>query len=254
MPNKYVDFISDQHFLDCIEILHNSYLKAKAEISKKKFYINKIDIFKLTFDEHFNNASTVDVVENEIIRQVDKSSGGALGSFHENILGGIEGYEKGNFSGYDVRKLDNTLFADIKNKHNTMNSAAAEGLYIKLQKFADQHKTAKCYWVQILATKSFESNWEGVINGKEFRHSRVHKISGDKFYALLAGDEKALFKLYQALPIAITDFLNSKSIKATYISSTALKEISTAAISNNKTVTNQIAKDNFNYYPGFDSL
>lgn len=131
-------------------------MNAKTNISKKKFYKNKIDIFKQIFDEHFNNTSTEQLIEKEIVRQVDKSYGGAIGAFHENILGGIEGYEVGKLSGYDIKKSDNTLFADIKNKHNTMNSPAMEGLYIKLKKFADEFKTAKCYWVQILANDSFE--------------------------------------------------------------------------------------------------
>lgn len=37
MKNKYVDFITDEHFLKCIENLHDSYLKAKTNISKKNF-------------------------------------------------------------------------------------------------------------------------------------------------------------------------------------------------------------------------
>ena len=171
-----------------------------------------------------------------------------------NILSGIKGCEVGNLSGYDIKKSDNTLFADIKNKHNTMNSAAMEGLYIKLQKFADQYKTAKCYWVQILATKSFETNWEGDLNGKEFRHSRVYKISGDKFYKLLTGDEKALFKLYKALPIAIKDFLKTQSNSSSNIVSSALKEIAGDAKLNSKKISDQIAKDNFGYYSGFKDL
>lgn len=252
--NKYVDFISDEHLLFCIEQLYNSYAKAKANVSKKKFYKNKIDIFKQTFDEHFNDVSSETVVENEIIRQVDKSYGGAIGSFHENILGGIEGCEVGKLSGYDVKKTDNTLFADIKNKHNTMNSSAMEGLYIKLKKFADEHKKAKSYWVQILATDSFETNWEGDINGKEYRHSRVFKISGDKFYALLTGNSNALFNLYKALPQAISDFLEGNETGVSHGICSALDEIAEDAQRNSRPIAEQIAKDNFPYYSGFEEL
>ncbi len=254
MANKYVDFISDEYLLNCIEQLHNSYTKAKANVTKKKFYKNKIDIFKEVFDEHFNDASAEEVIENEIIRQVDKSYGGAIGTFHENVLGGISGYEVGKLSGYDIKRTDNTLFADIKNKHNTMNSPAMEGLYIKLKKFADEYKTAKCYWVQILATDSFETNWEGDINGKEYRHSRVFKISGDKFYEILTGDAKALFKLYKALPVAIEDFFKLKEINSSEIVSSALDEIKKEAEKNSKSISDQIAKDNYPYYSGFNEL
>ena len=40
MKNKYVDFITDKHLLDCIANLHKAYLKAKNNISKKTFYKN----------------------------------------------------------------------------------------------------------------------------------------------------------------------------------------------------------------------
>ncbi len=49
MENKYVDFIADEHLLKCIENLHASYMKAKAKISKKKFYNNKMGASQIDF-------------------------------------------------------------------------------------------------------------------------------------------------------------------------------------------------------------
>lgn len=129
MANKYVNFISDKHFLSCIENLHKSYLKAKNNISKKSFYSNKVDTIKLTFDAKFNDINEYDLIQSEILRQIDKSINISIGTFHEQILGGIEGFEVGNLSGFDIKANDNTLFADIKNKHNTMNSSSAEALF-----------------------------------------------------------------------------------------------------------------------------
>ena len=59
MKNKYVDFISDEHFIQCVANLHKAYIKAKNDISKKKFYSNKVDTFKLTFDSQFNETETL---------------------------------------------------------------------------------------------------------------------------------------------------------------------------------------------------
>lgn len=212
MKNKYVDFVSDDHLLKCIENLHGSYLKAKADVSKKKFYSNKIDTIKLTFDSRFNGIDEENIIELEILRQIDKSINNSIGTFHEQVLGGIKGYEVGNLSGFDIKAEDDTLFADIKNKHNTMNSSSAESLFQKLARFADNYKQAKCYWVQILAKGSFNEHWRGDINGKEYSHSRVFKISGDRFYALLSNQDDAFLQLYKALPIAIKDYL--QGIKA----------------------------------------
>ena len=179
MKNKYVDFVSDDHLLKCIENLHGSYLKAKADVSKKKFYSNKIDTIKLTFDSRFNDIDEENIIELEILRQIDKSINNSIGTFHEQVLGGIKGYEVGNLSGFDIKAEDDTLFADIKNKHNTMNSSSAESLFQKLARFADNYK----------AKGSFNEHWRGDINGKEYSHSRVFKISGDRFYAILSNQD-----------------------------------------------------------------
>ena len=253
MANKYLDFISDEHLLSCIKNLHDSYVKAKENVSKKKFYNNKIDTFKLTFDAHFNNLSEKSVIETEILRQIDKSINNSIGTFHEQVLGGIEGYERGNLSGFDIKAKDDTLFADIKNKHNTMNSSAAEALFQKLARYADDYKKAKCYWVQILAKGSFNEHWTGDINGKEYSHSRVFKISGDQFYYLLTGNKTAFFELYQALPTAIKDFLSEQK-KQKAAENSALSEIESQITDSGRTIFNEITFENFSYYLGFDKL
>ena len=253
MANKYLSFISDEHLLSCIENLHKSYLKAKANVSKKKFYKNKIDTIKLTFDAKFNNLDEEALIKTEINRQIDKSINNSIGTFHEEILDGIEGFEMGNLSGFDIKATDNTLFADIKNKHNTMNSSSAESLFQKLANYADTYKKSKCYWVQVLAKNSFNEKWYGEINGKEYSHSRVYKISGDQFYKLLSGKENALFELYQVLPQAISDYLNKQENEKNQ-SNSALEEITVSSKKSKRSILDEITFENYNYYLGFDKL
>ncbi len=253
MDNKYVNFVSDEHLLNCVSQLYRTYQKAKGTINRTALYKNKVDVFKMLFDSRFNDLSYDVLVTNEIARQVDKSINNAIGTFHENILGGIKGYQAGSLSGYDIKAIDNTLFADIKNKHNTMNSSSAEALFQKLAKYADQYKHSKCYWVQILAKSSFNELWTGEINGKEYSHSRVYKISGDQFYSMLTNDINALFNLYKALPQAINDFLSSVEANETDKDDSALDEI-IMTLDNKRTILDQISKDNFWYYDGFNDL
>lgn len=253
MANKYLDFITDEHLLSCIDTLHNSYLKAKENVSKKKFYKNKIDTIKLTFDAKFNDLDEKTLIKTEINRQIDKSINNSIGTFHEQILGGIKGYEIGNLSGFDIKANNNTLFADIKNKHNTMNSSSAESLFQKLAKYADTYKKAKCYWVQILAKNSFNEKWFGEINGKEYSHSRVYKISGDQFYELLSGNQNALFELYQVLPQAISDYLSNQKGESSQNNS-ALEEISISSTASKRSILDEITFENYSYYLGFNKL
>ncbi|WP_040279247.1 Eco47II family restriction endonuclease [Psychroserpens damuponensis] len=253
MSNTYLNYISDEHLLNCIENLYNSYERAKANISKSKFYKNKIDTIKLTFDSKFNDLDEETLIKTEINRQIDKSINNSIGTFHEEILGGVNGYEIGKLSGFDIKAIDDTLFADIKNKHNTMNSSSSESLFQKLATYADNYKKAKCYWVQILAKGSFCEKWFGEINGKEYSHSRVYKISGDKFYELITGNEKALFELYSVLPKVISDFLQTKDAKKGNKDS-ALKEITESANESKRSILNEITFENYSYYLGFDKL
>jgi len=252
--NKYVNFISDEHLRYCIEELHASYIKAKQKITKKKFYNNKIDTIKLTFDSKFNKLDEKSLIESEILRQIDKSINNSIGTFHENILGGINGFELGNQSGFDIKAGDNTLFADIKNKHNTMNSSSSEALFQKLARYADDYKNAKCYWVQILAKGSFNEPWIGDINGKEYSHSRVYKISGDQFYELLTGNKTAFYELYKILPKAIDDYLKSVNSGQKKSENSALEEIENDTKTISRSILGQITFENFSYYLGFNDL
>lgn len=254
MANTYVNFISDEHLLRCISNLYQAYVRAKNNISKKRFYANKVDVFKLTFDSSFNAIDEEQLIEAEILRQIDKSINNSIGTFHEQVLGGISGFETGNFSGFDIKAVDNTLFADIKNKHNTMNSSSAESLFQKLARYADTYKQANCYWVQILAKGSFNEKWMGEINGKEYSHSRVYKISGDRFYALLSGQEDALFQLYKVLPTAIADFLNTLNNEAGEAKNSALAEIKDDIAVSQRSIIDQITFENFGYYLEFNQL
>jgi hypothetical protein len=254
IKNKYVDFISDEHFLDCVANLHKAYLKAKNNITKKNFYTNKVDTIKLTLDAKFNDIDEESLIQSEILRQIDKSINNSIGAFHEQILGGMAGFEVGNLSGFDIKAKDDTLFADIKNKHNTMNSSSAEALFQKLSRYADTYKKSKCYWVQILAKGSFCELWKGEINGKEYSHSRVYKISGDQFYALLSGKDDALFQLYKKLPVAVKDYLNSVKKSEFIKENSAIDEIKIQTETSKRTILDQITFENYSYYLGFDKL
>jgi Eco47II restriction endonuclease len=181
MKNKYVDFISDEHFLVCIANLHTAYLKAKNNITKKNFYTNKVDTIKLTFDAKFNEIDEESLIQAEILRQIDKSINNSIGTFHEQILGGIKGFEVGNLSGFDIKAKDDTLFADIKNKHNTMNSSSSEALFQKLSRYADTYKKSKYYWVQVLAESSFCELWKGKLTEKNIVTVEFTKFQATSF-------------------------------------------------------------------------
>ncbi|MEK6512992.1 Eco47II family restriction endonuclease [Myroides odoratimimus] len=254
MANKYVSFVSDEHLLGCIAVLHQAYVKAKSNLSKQSFYKNKVDSIKLTFDKFFNELDDKELIEFERVRQIDKSINNAVGIFHEQVLGGIKGYQIGESSDYDIKANDNTLYADIKNKHNTTNSKSSEALFQHLECFANQSDQIKCYYVSILCKSSFCKLWKFKVKGKEYSHSRIYKISGDQFYALLTGKKDALYQLYKALPKVLEDYINSIGFEKISKDSKIYESLQRDIKESKRSILDQITSDNYKYYNGFDKL
>ncbi|NFG22557.1 Eco47II family restriction endonuclease [Clostridium botulinum] len=248
----YISFLSDEHLLSCIETLYNVYEKSKDEFTLDKFYKNQIDPIKLLFDINFFGISEEEVIAREIQRKIDKTISNAIGTFHEELLGGINGYTKhpvGN--GFDI--TDNqckSLFADIKNKHNTVKGSDLPNLYTDLEAYVNGKPNAKSYWVQIISSgQSFNENW--TIPSHNKNNSNVYKVSADKFYEVLTGKSNAFSELCSALPIAIEDFLNSKQLKPTISNINVYKKLCAKALKNNVSLSIQLMNDTFRNYNGF---
>ena len=190
MKNKYVDFISDEHFLDCVANLHKAYLKAKNNITKKNFYTNKVDTIKLTFDAKFNDIDEESLIQAEILRQIDKSINNSIGTFHEQILGGINGFEVGNLNGFDIKAKDDSLFAIFKFEKLSKN--IEDCIFEQLTKDARIFKNAKFYLVDFTIDSKYNKKW--IIGNEEYKvsHKNVFKISGNSFYDLLANTNDSL--------------------------------------------------------------
>jgi hypothetical protein len=190
MRNKYVDFISDEHFLKCVGNLHTAYLKAKNNITKKNFYSNKVDTIKLTFDAKFNDIDEESLIQAEILRQIDKSINNSIGTFHEQILGGIKGFEVGKLSGFDIKANDDSLFAIFK--FNELSKNIEDSIFEKLTKDARIFKNAKFYLVDFTINSNYFEKW--IIGNEEYKvsHKNVFKISGEAFYDLLTNTNNSL--------------------------------------------------------------
>ncbi len=190
MKNKYVDFIADEHLLNCIANLHKAYLKAKNNITKKNFYSNKVDTIKLTFDAQFNDINQESLIQAEILRQIDKSINNSIGTFHEQILGGIKGFQVGNLSGFDIKANDDTLFAIFK--YEELSKNIEDCIFEKLTKEAQIFKKAKYYLVDFTIDSNYLEKW--IIGNDEYKvsHKNVFKISGQSFYDLLSNTKNSI--------------------------------------------------------------
>jgi hypothetical protein len=199
MKNKYVDFVSDEHFLNCVANLHQAYLKAKNNITKKNFYSNKVDTIKLTFDSKFNEIDEESLIQAEILRQIDKSINNSIGTFHEQIVGGIKGFEIGKMSGFDIKAEDDSLFALFL--FNELPRNFYDAIFEKLANQAKIFKNSNCYLVDFTLENNCSEKWIISTDESSVSHKRVFKISAHRFYSLLANEENALPHLIEKIEV-----------------------------------------------------
>lgn len=68
---------------------------------------------------------------------------------------------------------------------------------------------AVCMLVEVIAKKSQQKNWTVSIDGRSFSHNRIQRVSLDKFYGIVFGDDEAFFRLCKALPTILDDVIKS---------------------------------------------
>lgn len=215
-PNKYVSFLSDQDFLKCVKWVCDAYpgdvKRAKIDFLKE----TSVDPFKMIFDIGNGGFGTGDWIKNEKIRQADKTVNNRIGDFHQMILGSVKGWEdlgRGHVTELDLRKTDNSIFMELKNKFNTMNSSSLSKCRDKLDKVAKDYPNATAYWAYIVSKDgtSGEKVWEYSRKGEKFVNMRVKVIWGTKVYELVTGNPDAMKETWKALPLAISDVIGSEN-------------------------------------------
>jgi len=222
--NKYVTFVSDEIFLEEVEKVVNAYA-TDENLSKTPWEVlsnsrETIDEFKTIFDIYSNRFSLSEWINFEIPRQHDKTASNRVGDFHQNLLGRVDGWVnlgRGDPSGMDWKKEDNSIWIELKNKYNTMNSSSLRDTRFKCEELAEKYPNAKIYWAYIVSQnyESFDKTWEYKDNKESVVHEindNIRNIAGKDVYTLVTNDETAFEQLFNALPNAINDIKKSKHI------------------------------------------
>ncbi len=212
MQKYNLGFISDK---DIFCHVRETVMKYRRSINLREFNHNIVDPIKLTFDAKIYNQSMEQTIMSECIRQIDKSNNNAIGYFHQHLFNyagnGWEVPLNGEKGGFDVINEPQHIFVEMKNKHNTMNYAGASTTYMKMQNKILHDDQAKCFLVEVIATRSQNRIWNVSISKdgrrEHFAHERIRRISIDKFYEVVFGDKQAFFKLCKALPSILDDVI-----------------------------------------------
>ncbi len=243
---KYkLGFISDK---DIFKHVKETVQQYSASIDLKEFNKNIIDPIKLTFDAKVYGRTMEEVVASECIRQMDKSNNNHIGYFHQNLFRYAGNGWEVPAEGFDVINEGRHIFVEIKNKHNTMNSAASQKTYMKMQNKIVRDSHATCMLVEVIATKSQNKTWVVTVDKEQFNNDHIRRVSIDKFYEIVFGDSLAFAKLCKALPLILDDVI--KELGSATNQNTVFSEL--AAISPN--IMKSLYLLAFKTYEGFDNF
>ncbi|MBD5202958.1 MAG: Eco47II family restriction endonuclease [Bacteroides sp.] len=246
MKHHYnLGFISDDAIFEHVKLTVESY---RREITLEQFNENIVDPIKLTFDSKVYGKTIQQAIEDECFRQIDKSNSNRIGYFHQYLFKYAGNGWIVPRQGFDVENNNLHIYAELKNKHNTMNSASSQKTYMKMQAKLLDDDQAICYLVEAISAKSKDDTWRITLDKKPRSHNRIRRMSMDKFYELVFGDPDAFYKLCMALPLIIEDVIKENQLLT--ISNTVYDEL-TKEHSDLLTALYLLA---FSTYEGFEKL
>lgn len=218
-----IDFISKEDFKNHVRKTIAHYGEKLEPYDVSKFNKNIIDPVKMIFDKAVYGEDWRTLISNEIFRQRDKSNTNEIGYFHQRLFSYITRCDvppNGEKGGWDViysipegyvlddGNVVHKIYVEMKNKHNTMNSAAGGKTYIKMQNQLLKDDDCVCFLVEAIAKRSQDIVWKTTVDKQKVSHNRIRKVSIDKFYEIVTGDKEGFFKICMALPDIVEEVLN----------------------------------------------
>lgn len=224
-----ISFISHDDFKAHVAETIKQYGDKLVPYNTEKFNSNIIDPIKMVFDKAVYGTSWSDIVSSEIFRQRDKSDNNSIGYFHQRIFQYINkchvpnNGEEGGWDvivdmsdGYAIDEFNTVhiIYAEMKNKHNTMNGASSNDTFIKMMDQMHNDDDCVCMLVEAIALHSQNKIWEKKVRNKKDKISnrRIRRVSIDKFYEIVTGESDAFYQICMALPEVIQEVINDSTV------------------------------------------
>ena len=258
-----LSFISEENFTAHVKATIEKYGNKLEPFNINKFNNNIVDPIKLIFDMMVYQSSWEEIIKNEIFRQRDKSNNNDIGYFHQQIFQYMnncvvpkEGWDVIYSKDDGIRtaegELVHTVYVEMKNKHNTMNSASAAKTYIKAQNQLLEDDDCICCLVEAIAKHSQDIKWVTSVDGHKVQHKRIRRMSMDKFYELITGEKDAFFKMCLVLPDVIEKVITNSEISVPI--DTVFQELEANANRKKVSMAMAIYLLGFSEYEGFNKL
>lgn len=213
MPD--LEYIDEDNFRRLVKEVLSKAAKARKNAAAN-IASNALDPFSAVFEAASAGKSVNEWYVDEENRQIQKTIQNAVGTFHQKLLGSMPGWQDMNVGGgLDVRSASARVIAEVKNKHNTMNSSSAEATYDKLSnwlRYRDKDFTAYVVKIVPKSPDRFNRPWTHSAKLAALREN-IREIDGYSFYAMTTGDPDALSKIYEKLRRTLGELTNDTKLE-----------------------------------------
>jgi len=217
MNNYQIKFLKYEKLYN---LCYNIVLTWQKSVKAKDvdLYRNIIDPFSAIFDASFHNISLTEWLQFEKIRQIQKTFQNEIGSFHQKLLGSIEGWENLETGGVvDVINKERKIIAEVKNKFNTTKGNHKIAIYDDLNNLLEnKYYGYSAYYVSIISKKIINKPFtpsDNKTKEKRLQNLNIIEIDGNSFYEIVTGDRNAIYQIYQVIPAILSDILKNDSEK-----------------------------------------
>lgn len=178
------DWLPDATLEAAISTFATSIAKCREE-QEVRSQRNVLDPFSLIAIAHvFEADSADDALAYAGMSAIIGCIGNALGRFHQQVLGGANGW-RDHDRGFDLICEERRLLAEVKNKHNTMNAPNRRQVEDDLKGALRQRERGWTAYLAIVIPKKPERYREELA-------PNLFEIDGASFYEVVSGRNNAL--------------------------------------------------------------
>lgn len=165
--------------------------------------------------------SPEEIKEANAAASLTKSLQNNIGLMHQDILGSVKGWHSTGASGgiYDLTGASSVVhkgknvYAELKMRHNTIRGKDKGPIWDELDTAVKNNggsEKAVGYLIEVVPAKNKPYDVEWIFSAKQndgkvrfFKGEHIRRIDGTTAYHIVTGEERAIFDLFEALPVIL---------------------------------------------------
>ncbi len=210
-----LSFLTEKQLTELVRETIREYGDKLESYDLERFNKELVDPIKLLFDKMVYHTTWEETVNNEVFRQRNAGSSNYAEFFYRQSFRYIKNCyvptdkKKGK---WDVIYNDpngiilsdgsrvHTVYIELISNLSKMNSISSGKVFIRMQNQLLRDDDCACFLVEAIAKRSQNEKWETTVDGQKVGHRLIRRVSMDKLYALVTGEDDAFYKLCMVLP------------------------------------------------------